>query len=152
MDNLARPYRSVLYIPGSNERALEKAKGLAVDAIIFDLEDAVAIDAKAEARTLLAKMLGDGGFGPRFQIVRLNGMATEWGPADLATIAPVGPETCTGEPPKTAAMRPATIAVMRPASALRPELTPNPSASGSATMPTVSPESRSVRHVRRAAA
>jgi len=92
MDNLARPYRSVLYIPGSNERALEKAKGLAVDAIIFDLEDAVAIDAKAEARTLLAKMLGEGGFGPRFQIVRLNGMTTEWGPADLATIAPVGPQ------------------------------------------------------------
>ena len=92
MDNLARPYRSVLYIPGSNERALEKAKGLAVDAIIFDLEDAVAIDAKAEARTLLAKMLGEGGFGPRVQIVRLNGMTTEWGPADLATIAPVGPQ------------------------------------------------------------
>ena len=92
MDNLARPYRSVLYIPGSNERALEKAKGLAVDAIIFDLEDAVAIDAKAEARTVLAKMLGEGGFGPRFQIVRLNGMTTEWGPADLATIAPVGPQ------------------------------------------------------------
>ena len=92
MDNLARPYRSVLYIPGSNERALEKAKGLAVDAIIFDLEDAVAIDAKAEARTLLAKMLGEGGFGPRFQIVRLNGMTTDWGPADLATIAPVGPQ------------------------------------------------------------
>lgn len=92
MDNLARPYRSVLYIPGSNDRALEKAKGLAVDAIIFDLEDAVAIDAKADARTLLAKTLADGGFGQRFQIVRLNGMTTEWGPADLATIAPVGPQ------------------------------------------------------------
>lgn len=92
MDNLARPYRSVLYIPGSNERALEKAKGLAVDAIIFDLEDAVAIDAKAEARVLVAKMLSEGGFGGRFQIVRLNGMATEWGPADLATVAAVGPQ------------------------------------------------------------
>lgn len=92
MDNLARPYRSVLYIPGSNDRALEKAKGLAVDAIIFDLEDAVAIDAKADARKLLAKTLSDGGFGQRFQIVRLNGMTTEWGPADLATIAPVGPQ------------------------------------------------------------
>ncbi len=92
MDNLARPYRSVLYIPGSNDRALEKAKGLAVDAIIFDLEDAVAIDAKADARQLLAKTLAEGGFGARFQIVRLNGMTTEWGPADLATIAPVGPQ------------------------------------------------------------
>ena len=94
MDNLARPYRSVLYIPGSNERALEKAKGLAVDAIIFDLEDAVAIDAKAEARTLLAKMLGEGGFGPRFQIVRLNGMTTEWGPADLARSPRWGRRRC----------------------------------------------------------
>ena len=92
MTQAARPFRSVLYIPGSKERALEKAMGLATDAIIFDLEDAVAIDAKAEARTLLAKMLGEGGFGPRFQIVRLNGMTTEWGPADLATIAPVGPQ------------------------------------------------------------
>ncbi|MCA8882014.1 MAG: CoA ester lyase [Rhodobacteraceae bacterium] len=92
MDDLARPYRSVLYIPGSNERALEKAKGLAVDAIIFDLEDAVAIDAKAEARALVARMLSDGGFGGRFQIVRLNGMTTEWGAADFDTIAAVGPQ------------------------------------------------------------
>lgn len=68
------------------------------------------------------------------------------------TIAPVGPDTCTCEPPKTAAITPATTAVTRPASALRPELTPKPSASGSATMPTVTPATRSPRHVRRSPA
>ncbi|MCA8884292.1 MAG: CoA ester lyase [Rhodobacteraceae bacterium] len=92
MDNLARPYRSVLYIPGSNERALEKAKTLPVDAIIFDLEDAVAVDAKAGARGTLAAALAAGGYGQRFQIVRLNGMDTEWGAADLDTIAAIGPQ------------------------------------------------------------
>lgn len=92
MDNLARPYRSVLYIPGSNERALEKAKTLPVDAIIFDLEDAVAVDAKAGARDTLAAALQAGGYGQRFQIVRLNGMDTEWGAADLKAIAAIGPQ------------------------------------------------------------
>ncbi|WP_424990804.1 HpcH/HpaI aldolase/citrate lyase family protein [Fluviibacterium sp. S390] len=92
MDNLARPYRSVLYIPGSNERALEKAKTLPVDAIIFDLEDAVAIDAKDSARDTLAAALSAGGYGQRYQIVRLNGMDTDWGPKDLEVIAAVGPQ------------------------------------------------------------
>lgn len=68
--------------------------------------------------------------------------------ASTTTIAPVGPDTCTFEPPKTAASTPATIAVTRPSSADIPELTPNPRARGSATMPTVSPASRSPRHVR----
>ena len=54
MDPRSRPWRSVLYIPGSKERALEKARGLPVDAIIFDLEDAVAVEEKANARALLA--------------------------------------------------------------------------------------------------
>jgi (3S)-malyl-CoA thioesterase len=92
MDRCARPYRSVLYIPGSNARALEKAKTLPVDAIIFDLEDAVAVDAKADARALLAQMLMAGGYGARFQIVRLNGMDSEWGAADLEAIAAIGPQ------------------------------------------------------------
>lgn len=92
MDDLARPYRSVLYIPGSNGRALEKAKSLPVDAIIFDLEDAVALEAKAEARTLLAETLQAGGYGARFQIVRINAMDTEWGAADLEAIAAVAPQ------------------------------------------------------------
>ncbi|MFV0361311.1 HpcH/HpaI aldolase/citrate lyase family protein [Tropicimonas sp.] len=92
MDLAARPFRSVLYIPGSKERALEKARGLPVDAIIFDLEDAVAVDEKANARTLLAATLAEGGYGQRTQIVRLNGMETEWGSDDLAAIMETGPQ------------------------------------------------------------
>jgi len=86
MDPLSRPYRSVLYIPGSKERALEKARGLAVDAIIFDLEDAVAPDAKAEARALLKAELAAGGYGKRARIVRVNGLDTEWGAEDVAAM------------------------------------------------------------------
>ncbi len=87
-----RPYRSVLYIPASRARAMEKAKGLAVDAIIFDLEDAVAVDEKPAARDLLRETLSTGGFGPRAQIVRINGFDTEWGQADLDTIAAAAPQ------------------------------------------------------------
>ena len=75
----ARPYRSVLYIPGSKERALEKAMGLAADAIIFDLEDAVAPEEKPAARDLLARVLTDWNFGNRARIVRINGFDTPWG-------------------------------------------------------------------------
>lgn len=78
----ARPYRSVLYIPGSRTRALEKAMALPADAIIFDLEDAVAPDEKPAARALLAQVLADWDFGARARIVRLNGFDTEWGRAD----------------------------------------------------------------------
>jgi (3S)-malyl-CoA thioesterase len=88
----ARPYRSVLYIPGSRDRALEKAKTLPVDAIIFDLEDAVAADEKVNARALLATRLAEGGYGGRAQIVRINGMDSEWGSDDLTAIAAVGPQ------------------------------------------------------------
>ena len=84
MDQAARPYRSVLYIPGSKERALEKAKTLPVDAIIFDLEDAVAVDEKENARTLLAETLAAGGYGARVKLVRVNGLDTAWGAADIA--------------------------------------------------------------------
>ncbi len=79
-----RPYRSVLYIPGSKTRALEKARGLAADAIIFDLEDAVAPDAKTEARAILKAELGKGGYGARAKIVRINGFDTQWGKDDVA--------------------------------------------------------------------
>jgi len=65
MDLRARPYRSVLYIPGSRDRALEKARDLAVDAIIFDLEDAVTAEEKPNARALLAQVLAQGGYGAR---------------------------------------------------------------------------------------
>ncbi|SEN79603.1 (3S)-malyl-CoA thioesterase [Pseudorhodobacter antarcticus] len=79
-----RSYRSALYIPGSKDRALEKAKGLACDAIIFDLEDAVAPEEKPAARALLAATLAQGGFGARAKIVRVNGLDTEWGADDIA--------------------------------------------------------------------
>ncbi len=79
-----RPYRSVLYIPGSNTRALEKARALPVDAIIFDLEDAVAVEEKTNARGVLVAELAAGGYGERTRLVRVNGLETEWGEDDLA--------------------------------------------------------------------
>jgi (3S)-malyl-CoA thioesterase len=84
MTDQIRPWRSVLYIPGSRERALEKARGLVCDAIIFDLEDAVSPEAKDEARTLLARVLASADYGPRARIVRINALDTAWGTADLA--------------------------------------------------------------------
>ncbi|AHM04094.1 L-malyl-CoA/beta-methylmalyl-CoA lyase [Roseibacterium elongatum DSM 19469] len=92
MGHRAHPYRSVLYIPGSKPRALEKAKTMAVDAIIFDLEDAVAAEEKPNARKLLAETLARGGYGPRAQLVRINGFDTEWGNDDLDAIAAIGPQ------------------------------------------------------------
>ena len=83
---MSRPYRSVLYIPGSNERALEKARGLAADAIIFDLEDAVAPAEKPAARATLKAALAED-YGPRARIVRINGLDTEWGREDAAAAA-----------------------------------------------------------------
>lgn len=81
-----RPFRSVLYIPGSKERALDKARGLAADAIIFDLEDAVAPDEKVSARGILAAALTAGGFGARARIVRVNGLDTVWGGEDIKAL------------------------------------------------------------------
>ena len=83
---MTRPYRSVLYIPGSKERALDKARTLPVDAIIFDLEDAVTPDAKVEARATLAKALADGGYGNRAKIVRINALDTPWGRDDALAV------------------------------------------------------------------
>jgi (3S)-malyl-CoA thioesterase len=85
--DLATLYRSVLYIPGSKERALGKARGLNVDAIIFDLEDAVAPDEKAAARSTLAAELAAGGYGHRKRIVRINGLDTDWGEDDARAVA-----------------------------------------------------------------
>lgn len=82
----ARPYRSVLYIPGSKERALEKAMTLAADAIIFDLEDAVAPEEKEKARDILAAALR-WDYGKRARIVRINGLDTPWGGDDAAAFA-----------------------------------------------------------------
>jgi (3S)-malyl-CoA thioesterase len=87
MDMRSRPYRSVLYIPGSKARALDKARGLPVDAVIFDLEDAVAVDEKPSARATLQDALATGGYGARVRIVRINGLDTEWGQADAEAVA-----------------------------------------------------------------
>ena len=85
-----RPYRSVLYIPGSKERALEKVRNLPVDAIIFDLEDAVAVDEKENARSTLKVALDQGGYGSRVKIVRINGLNTVWGTDDAKAVADMG--------------------------------------------------------------
>jgi citrate lyase subunit beta/citryl-CoA lyase len=85
--SLEKPRRSVLYMPGANARALEKARGLDCDAIIFDLEDAVAPDAKAAARAQVAGAIRAGGYGARELIVRVNAIDGPWGRADVAAIA-----------------------------------------------------------------
>jgi len=85
-----RPYRSVLYIPGSKERALDKARELPVDAIIFDLEDAVTPDAKVEARATLAQALAVGGYGAKVKIIRINGLDSAWGAGDVDALRDAG--------------------------------------------------------------
>ena len=85
-----RPRRSVLYVPGSNARALDKARTLPVDGLILDLEDAVAPAAKEEARRAVGAVLATGGFGHREVAVRVNGPATPWGADDLAFAARSG--------------------------------------------------------------
>ncbi|WP_299375165.1 CoA ester lyase [uncultured Tateyamaria sp.] len=86
----ARPLRSVLYIPGSKPRALDKARTLPVDAIIFDLEDAVSVDEKAAARGTLADALAEGGYGARMKIIRINGLDTPWGAEDARAAQAMG--------------------------------------------------------------
>ncbi|MDA8231823.1 MAG: CoA ester lyase [Magnetospirillum sp.] len=90
MAALARPRRSVLYMPGSNARALEKARTLAADALILDLEDAVALDAKDTARRMVCDAATAGGYGRREVLIRVNALATPWGHADVAAAARTG--------------------------------------------------------------
>ena len=85
------PRRSVLYMPGANERALEKAKGLAADALILDLEDAVAPDAKAEARERVCAAASSGEYGSKEVAIRVNGLGTQWHGEDIAAAAKAGP-------------------------------------------------------------
>lgn len=92
MPKLTRPLRSVLYIPGSKPRALDKARGLACDAIIFDLEDAVTPDEKPQARETLATALAEGGYGTRFKVIRINGLDTPWGADDAKAAARMNPD------------------------------------------------------------
>jgi citrate lyase subunit beta/citryl-CoA lyase len=88
----ARPRRSVLYMPGSNARALDKARTLAADALILDLEDAVAPEAKALAREQVCKAVTDGGYGGRELIIRSNGLDTPWGRDDIIAAAKAAPD------------------------------------------------------------
>ncbi len=85
-----RPRRSILYMPGSNPRAMEKGKTLPADGLILDLEDAVAPDAKPLARAQVAEALAAGGYGRRELVVRVNGLDTPWGRDDLAAVARTG--------------------------------------------------------------
>ena len=87
-----RPRRSVLYMPGSNARAMEKARTLPVDGVILDLEDSVAPDAKAQARHATVNAVKTGGFGHREVIIRINGLDTEWGSDDLTAAAAAAPD------------------------------------------------------------
>jgi len=91
MTDTPRPRRSVLYMPGANERALEKAKGLPADALILDLEDAVAPDAKVEARARVCAAAASGDYGAKEIAIRVNGLDTEWHAADLLAVAEAGP-------------------------------------------------------------
>ncbi len=87
-----RPRRSVLYMPGSNARAMEKARGIPADAVILDLEDAVAPDMKDVARQQVIDAVNARGFGKREVIVRINGLSTAWGEADLAATIAAKPD------------------------------------------------------------
>ena len=86
-----RPRRSVLYMPGANERALEKAKTIPADALILDLEDAVAPDAKPEARERVCAAASSGEYGLKEVTIRCNGLDTQWGADDLRAAAQAGP-------------------------------------------------------------
>ncbi len=83
---LPRPHRTALYIPGSKPRAIDKARGLPVDVILFDLEDAVAPDEKVAARDILASELAQGGFGHSLRIVRINALGSVWGADDAKAV------------------------------------------------------------------
>ncbi len=87
-----RPRRSVLYMPGSNERALEKAKTIAADSLILDLEDAVAPDAKKAAREKVCAAVKAGGYGKREIIIRVNALETPWGADDLVAACAARPD------------------------------------------------------------
>ncbi len=87
---IARPRRSVLYMPASNERAINKARALPCDVLILDLEDAVAPEVKASARTKAVEALSQGGFGHREIVIRINPLDSEWGADDLDAVASAG--------------------------------------------------------------
>jgi len=89
---IVRPRRSVLYMPGANERALEKAKSLPADSLILDLEDSVAPEAKSAARDNVCAAVKNGGYGRRELVIRVNAVETAWGMDDLRAAASVAPD------------------------------------------------------------
>lgn len=106
-----RPFRSVLYIPASKPRALDKARTLPVDAIIFDLEDAVTAEEKESARGILAETLAEGGYGQRMRIVRINGLDTQWGKADAEAVGSMQAEAVLLPKVESAAQLDALVAI-----------------------------------------
>ena len=117
MADAVRPRRSVLYMPGSNARALEKAKGLAADGLILDLEDAVAPDAKQAARAQVSAAVKAGGYGKRELVIRANGLDTEWGRDDVAAAASSGADAILIPKVESAAMVDEALAIMARAGA-----------------------------------
>jgi len=89
---MSKPWRTVLFLPASNARAVEKARTLTCDAVVLDLEDAVAPEQKADARAAMVEALHAGGFRAQSVIVRVNGLDTEWGEEDLLAAAGAGPD------------------------------------------------------------
>ncbi len=89
-DTTMRPRRSVLYMPGSNARALEKGRTLGADALILDIEDSVAPEGKADARSGIASALAEGGYGHREIAIRVNSLDSDWGTEDLRAVAVMG--------------------------------------------------------------
>jgi citrate lyase subunit beta/citryl-CoA lyase len=108
----SRPRRSVLYMPGANLRALEKAKSLDADALILDLEDSVAPDGKAEARARVAETVKAGGYGKRELVIRVNGLDTPWGEADMKAAVMAGPDAILVPKVSTAADVARAVALM----------------------------------------
>ena len=115
--NLVRPRRSVLYVPGANARAVDKARTLAADGLILDLEDAVAPAAKVEARARVLEALAAGGFGHREVAVRVNGLSTPWGADDVAAIARARPDALVLPKVESAAQVHAALAALAAAGA-----------------------------------
>jgi len=92
MTGTFKPRRSALYMPGSNARALEKARTLDVDCLLLDLEDAVAPDAKETARQQIVSAVSEGGYGEREVVIRINGLDTAWGDDDLKAAVKANPD------------------------------------------------------------
>ena len=112
------PLRSVLYMPSSNARALEKARSIPCDALILDLEDAVSPDAKDAARDAACAAVASGAYGRRTVTIRVNGLGTDWHDADLAAAAQAGPAAIvvprSTAPPRSSSSSPRWSAPARP--------------------------------------